>query len=152
MKKYAPIALVFFIVAFTFIHLEKGLFHKEQVDFPAKKSKKAVQIIDISENLSTTDSLAGNWILFLHYAHETCSVDITIDDSSMAVSKDREIIGDLSAFLDEDGSVKMDNEKAHLEGVINPEGNHLDGMATIQGEKAPVPFSAVKIGHSAQGN
>jgi hypothetical protein len=152
MKKYAAITLVGFFLALTFVHLGKGFFHKDRVDSPATRSKKTVQISEISENLYSLESLGGNWILFLHYPNETASVDITIDESSIAISKDTAIIGDLSASIDKDGSVEMGNEKAHLTGVLNPEGNHLDGMAVMQGIKAPVPFSAFKIQDSAEGN
>ena len=150
MKKYAAIVLVVFFLALTSVHFGKEFFHKDQVDSPAKRSTETIETSEISENPSL-ETWDGNWILFLHYANETRVVDITIGDS-MAVSKDTGLIGDLSVSIDEDRSVEMDNDKAHLKGVLNLEGDHLDGMAVMEGIKAPVPFSAFKIQKSAADN
>ncbi|HPJ94908.1 MAG TPA: hypothetical protein PKY89_13435 [Deltaproteobacteria bacterium] len=152
MKKYAAIALAGLFLTLSAIYLGNLFFHKDPAESPAKRSKKTVQISEISENLYSPEGLSGNWILFLHYPNETASVDITIDEGSTAVSKDAAIIGDMSISIDTDGSMEMDNEQAHLKGRMNPEGNHMDGMAVLQGIKAPVPFSAFKIQDSAQGD
>ena len=152
MKKYAAIALAGLFLTLSLIYLGNIFFHKDPADSPAKRNKKTVQISEISENFYSPEGLSGNWRLFLHYPNDTASVDITIDEGSIAVSKDTEIIEDLSVSIDTDGSMEMDNEKAHLKGRMNPEGNHLDGMAVLQGIKAPVPFSAFKIQESAQDN
>lgn len=149
MKKFAAIALVAFFLALPFVHLGKGFFVKEQETSSAKRSKKTVQISEISQDLYSLESLSGNWMLFLHYANETRSVDITIDTDGSVSSRDEAIIDDSSVSVDKDGFVEMDNQKAQLKGTMNPEGNHLDGMAVIQGIKTPVPFSAFKIQESA---
>ena len=150
MKKYAAIALVVFFLALTSVHIGKEFFHKDQEDSPAKRSTETFETSETAETPSP-ETWGGDWILFLHYANETRMVDITIGDG-MAVSKDTGLIGDLSVSIAEDRSVEMDNEKAHLKGVLNLEGNHLDGMAVMDGIKAPVPFSAFKIQKSAADN
>lgn len=150
MKKFASIALVVFFLALPFLHLGKGVFLKEKGPSSIKRTKKTVQIKEISEDLYSEKSMVGNWIMFLHYSDETRSVDIRINGNGYAESKDPAALDDLQLIIDSAGYVKMSNEKMLLEGIMNPEGNHLSGMADIQGVRAPVPFSAFKILESGE--
>jgi hypothetical protein len=145
MKKFALIALVVFFLALPFLHLGKGVFLKEKGPSSIKRTKKTVQIKEISEDLYSQKSMAGNWILFLHYSNDTMSVDIRINDNGLAESKDPDALDNLQLTIDSAGYVKMSNERMIFEGIMNPEGNHLSGMVDIQGVRVPVPFSAFKI-------
>lgn len=151
MKKFAAISLVIFFLALPFVHLGKGVFIKEQGAASLKRSKKTVLISEIPGDLYSSETLSGNWILFLHYPDETASVDITIDTRGLAYSKDKDVINDLKTSIDKKGYVEMKNDRIRLEGNINTEGKHISGMAAVLGIKAPVPFSAFKIDTSDKG-
>lgn len=145
MKKYAAIALVIFFLTLLSVFLADGNINKEPEPAPVKKSKKTVQISEISPEIYSIENLNGNWILFLHYTNETSSVDITIDSLGSVTSKDKKIIGNLNITVDENGSVEMNNEHAQFKGTLNKEENHIDGMVVMQESRTPVPFSAFKI-------
>lgn len=145
MKKFALIALVVFFLALPFLHLGKGVFLNEKGPSSIKRTKKTVQIKDVSEELYSQKNMIGNWILFLHYSDETDSFDIRIDGNGLAESKNPAAMENLQLSIDLSGHVKMNNKKMIFEGIMNPDGNYLSGMADIQGIRAPVPFSAFKI-------
>ena len=143
--------MVIFFLALPFVHLGKGVFIKDQGASSIKRSKKTVLISEITENIYSHENLKGSWILFLHYPEKTACFDIEIDAEGMASSKDMSMINDLKTTIEKEGSVKMENVRIRLEGKINTEANHISGMATIQGFKAPVPFSVFRIDSSGRG-
>lgn len=135
-------------LAVPLVHFGKGLLFTDQGNGSGAQADKTAQITEPAQQGPREKTLIGNWILFLHYPSETRSVDISIDVHGLAVSGDRTIADDLTISIDNTGSVNIDNQKAHMVGVMNADGNHIDGMAVIEGTKAPLPFSLFKIDES----
>jgi len=146
MKKLAGIISVILLLALLpLVQLGKDVFYKDTSLSSSKIHKKKVHIIDIPHNINNNDHLIGSWILFLHYPEQTTSINITIDETGAAASSNISLIGDLSSNIDKGGRVVFTNDTIALYGDLNPEGSHIKGMATIQGRKTPLPFSAFKI-------
>ncbi len=145
MKKFAAIALVLFFLAIPLAHLGKGVFIKDKGAESIKRSKKTVVISDIPSELYSKQTLSGDWVLFLHYPEETSSADITMDADGTVYGKDKNMFSDMKTSIDKEGIIMMKNDKISMEGIINTEANHISGMASVSGIRAPVPFSAFKI-------
>ena len=156
MKILAALSLVIVFLTLVFLHFGKEIFNKDMGASLTKRTKKTVLISDLPGDLYSGETLIGNWVLFLHYPDKTATVDIFIDDHGKTSSRDKAVINDLKTSVNKQGSVKMENDLIRMEGGINPESNHISGMAIIHGVKAPVPFSAFKFelieNGSPQGN
>jgi len=145
MKKLAAIALVLFFLAIPLVHLGKGIFIKDKGADSIKRSKKTVVISDIPSERYSKQTLSGDWILFVHYPEETTSAAISMDTEGTVYSKDNDLFVDMKTSIDKEGAIVMKNDKISMEGIINNEANHISGMASVSGIRAPVPFSAFKI-------
>lgn len=91
------------------------------------------------------ETIQGDWVLMLHYPTQTRMADITILPSGTVQSRNRDVCEDMSISCSAEGSLVMTNARINIQGILDQTGDHMKGMATIQGTRAPVPCSAFKI-------
>ena len=146
MKKLVIIVVVSLFIILPLVHFFWGIFEKDWAILPITRSKKTVEITEISEGIFTKDMIKGQWVLYLYYPNVTRTLELMIDDEGNAVSKSEESDDVMSVVLNENGSLEMRSSSLNLKGVMDKTREHLDGMAVVKDASSPIPFSCFKIG------
>ncbi|MGC9325964.1 MAG: hypothetical protein ACP5G0_14575 [Desulfomonilia bacterium] len=144
MRKHTLVALGFCILLLPSIL-------RAEAQSPVKKTlAQAISGEETAVHSQTRDSslletIQGDWVLMLHYPTQTRMVDITILPSGTVQSRNRDVCEDMSISCSAERSLVMTNARMNIQGILDQTGDHMKGMATIQGTRAPIPCSAFKI-------
>lgn len=146
MKKLGIILAVVIFVVLPLAHLLWGVFEKDWSILPITRSRKTVEITEISEDTFTQDMVRGQWVLYLYYPNVTRSLELIIDEKGNAAGRSEESDEAISVILSENGSLEMKSGSLSLKGTMDGTREHLEGMAIVKDASSPIPFSCFKIG------
>ncbi|MFY9397789.1 MAG: hypothetical protein WAR22_05425 [Desulfomonilia bacterium] len=144
MKKIALIAAVALLVALPLVYLVRSGLEKDWEVLP--RSKKTVEITEITDVPFAMEMVQGQWVLYLYYPSATRIMELSVDVQGRATSRSGEIQDELVVVLDENGELEMQGTSLKLRGTMHESGEHLDGMAVVKDSSSPIPFSCFKIG------
>lgn len=146
MKKFLAVLAVLIFVGLPLIHLIRGSFEEDWSILPASRSKKTVEITEISDDTFTQGMIQGQWVLYLYYPNITKSLELMIDEKGN-VTNEPEGLGDAAVVtLGESGDLEMQSGSLNLKGPMDKTRERLEGMAIVRDASSPIPFSCFKIG------
>jgi len=146
MKKLGIILVVSIFVVLPLIHLLWGVFENDWAVLPLTRSKKTVEITEISEESFTQDMLKGQWVLYLYYPSVIRTFELMIDEGGAVTGRTEDIEVAMTAAIAQDGSLEFNGPSLNLKGSVDKSREHLDGMAVVKDASSPIPFSCFKIG------
>ncbi|HPW70022.1 MAG TPA: hypothetical protein PLA82_11200 [Deltaproteobacteria bacterium] len=146
MKKLCIIVAVAVFVILPLVHLLWGVFENDWTILPLTRSKKTVEITEISEKGFTQDMLKGQWVLYLYYPNVTRTLELMIDGRGAVKGRTEGIEAAMAVAIGQDGSLELSGPSLSLKGSMDKSREHLDGMAIVKDASSPIPFSCFKIG------
>ena len=123
-----------------------AVFHRGSCESPGYlTTKKTVQITEIPDTSYTLGRMQGCWLLFLHYPDETRVAEVELDGQGVALHVNEERYAGLSAMLDSNGRLTLENEKVRVEAQLQDDGAYFRGAAFVEGATSPIPCSACRV-------